>query len=101
MAKRRTKKQKIQAKRQFLYKTSGTSDAPKPKAKKRSSKPVVKRQFQKSTKSPTKLVPRIKNTIHSAKYSDLGSIKLDIIKSLVVTSLIIGIELMLYLAWSK
>lgn len=101
MAKRRTKKQKSQAKNQYLLNWYPSSKEFKIEPKKSKSVPVVKGQFNNQIMSKAKKARVVKNTESKAKDASLALIRLDIIKSLVLASLILGVEVMLYLAWSK
>lgn len=101
MAKRKTKKQKQKAKQSLLrsYKLSKSfleTDPKKPKFEAN-----VKGQFKKSNLKRSDNTKPAKITNHSAKYTYLKEIRTDIIKSLILASLIIASEVMLYLALSK
>jgi len=101
MAKRRTKKQKSQAKNQYLLNWYPSSRNYKLEPKKDKSVPVVKGQFKSQKKSKANKDLVLNNTESKAKDENLALIRLDIIKSLIIASLILGVEVMLYLAWSK
>jgi hypothetical protein len=79
MAKRRTRKQKERAKHRFTL--------------------LVKGQFQNATKPKKTKAAQPKKAKFLAKQGDLASIKREIFKSLILASLILGLELMIYLAW--
>lgn len=83
MAKRRTRKQKIQAKHKFIF------------------EPVVKGQFKNELKAilPSKLDSKKAKKL--ANLTDLASLKRDIIKSLILASLVLSLEIMIYLAWNR
>lgn len=94
MAKRRTRKQKESAKRWFeapVIQESG----------KVSFEPAVKGQFKKEQKIAK--VEKLRKEIpeYTAKVGSLSSIKREIVKSLVFASLILGIEVVIYLAWIR
>ena len=94
MSKRRTRAQKEKANRQFsIYLQS--------EPEKIRYEPAVKRQFKKVITKKTSKISKIKNAVPTAKLKGLGSIKRDLIKSLILASLILGTELVLYLAWSR
>jgi len=92
MSKKRTRKQKESARHKFVISwVPDTKEIP-PKSN-------VKRQLEKSdnkTLSRTKTKENIRN---KAKVSNLASIKKDIVKSLILASLILASELVLYLLW--
>jgi len=86
MAKRRTKKQKEGARHTF-----NLSWAP--------SEAGVKGQFNSEPKRPKANTRKHESAISLAKDASLASIKKDIVKSLMVVSLILALEVVLYLAW--
>jgi hypothetical protein len=86
MAKRRTKKQKEGAKHVF-----NVSWAP--------SEAGVKGQFNFEPKKPRAGSHKHESALSLAKDASLASIKKDIVKSLIVVSLILALEVVLYLAW--
>lgn len=86
MAKRRTKKQKAAAKHTF-----NLSWAPP--------EPGVKGQFNFEPKKPKASSHKHESAISLAKDGSLASIKKDIVKSLILVSLILALEVVLYLAW--
>ena len=90
MAKRRTKKQKQQAKHRFVYSL--------PRSGKLASKgAAVKGQKKSVVKSTKSLVQDPKKAHSTATVDSLGTIKRDIVKSLSLASLILGLELVIYL----
>ena len=99
MAKRRTRKQKEKAKHRFVISRDPTGSAAKPQPKKSNSEAVVKGQTKKrfSLKKSKKSKAKIADLL--AKDSGLASIKRDIVKSLILASFILGLEIMLYLRW--
>lgn len=102
MPKRRTKKQKRQAKHQFkLQKRVDTDNTITwtGKAKSRSKKTSVKGENKKRSRHRSGLSQGQESTVYLAKAGSLGTIKKDIIKTLILASLILGVELMLYWAW--
>lgn len=92
MAKRRTRKQKEKVKYTFIKK--GRAEP-----KKGSFEPVVKGQSKKRSKTRHKKIPASKKAVESAKDNGFTEIKKDLIKSLLLASLILSIEVMVYLAW--
>jgi len=92
MAKRRTRKQKEKVKYTFIR--EGRAEP-----KKRSFEPVVKGQSKKRSKARHKKIQTSKSAVGLAKDSGFSEIKKDLIKSLLLASLILGIEVMVYLAW--
>lgn len=81
MAKRRTRKQKVQAKHKFIF------------------EPAVKGQFKNEPKTTLLSKPDSKKAKKLANLTDLVSLKSDIIRSLILASLVLGLEIMIYLAW--
>lgn len=100
MAKRRTKKQKIKAKRQFTVSWEPTSDSKKPRHKTGLSKAIVKGQFKNQTKANLRTGSKQKYALFSGKASYLASIKKDLLKSVMLASLILALEVVIYLAWT-
>ncbi|RLC31405.1 hypothetical protein DRH13_03085 [Candidatus Woesebacteria bacterium] len=92
MAKKRTRKQKEKAKHSFIktYKIS---------LKKDSFEPIVKGQFKTNKKARHEQSGTPKKAIESAKDSSIVEVKKELLKSLLLASLILGIEVMIYLAW--
>ncbi|MFZ5932615.1 MAG: hypothetical protein ACOYT7_00805 [Patescibacteria group bacterium] len=81
MGKRRTRQEKERALHTFVF----THD--------------VKGQFKIEAKSQEAKPDKPKNADILAKDGNLASIKADILKSLLIASLILGAELVVYLAW--
>ncbi len=109
MAKRRTRKQKEKAKHQFavswkpaklLYQNRQQSTS-KSKAKTTTSEAIVKGQFKKRAKALKLQKSKKEKAKDTAKDANLASIKLDIRKSLFLASLILSLEIMIYLWWSR
>ncbi|MFC1710204.1 hypothetical protein ACFL0F_00905 [Patescibacteria group bacterium] len=92
MAKKRTRKQKEKAKHQFLV-TSVNKPKSKPNDK------VVKGQFNSRHKPSKKKVGMVKSADLLDKEDHLASAKRDVVKSILLASLILGLELVIYLAW--
>lgn len=90
---RRTKKQKASAKHTFTISwSSGT--------KNELSDPIVKGQNKTLKKSGSAKFTGTKYAKKSAKDGLIVSIKRDVIKSLTLASLILGIEIVIYFAWN-
>jgi hypothetical protein len=94
VAKRRTRKQKEKVKYKFT--TTSASEA-----KKQVSSLTVKGQFQ--TKAKATKTNRVKKEIadRSAKLGNLASIRKDMVKSIILAGFIVGLEIVIYLAWHK
>ncbi|HJX59121.1 MAG TPA: hypothetical protein VJ481_01000 [Patescibacteria group bacterium] len=85
MAKRRTRREKASAKHGFAL----------------SWEPSVKGQFISKAKKPIPGSSHKESAITLAKDAPSASIKRDILKSLIIVSLILALEVVLYLAWNK
>jgi hypothetical protein len=92
MGKRRTRKDKEKARHQFLY-----SWATEPK--KATSEANVNRQLKKPLEAKIQVTGSAKMAKNLAQVYDLASVRADITKSLIIASLILGAELVIYLAW--
>ena len=92
MAKRRTRKEKEKARDHFRISW-------KPETENTPSEPNVNRQFPKVKFAHTLEKEKQKSAYLLAKGMNIKAIKKNLIKSLLVASLILGIEVMLYLAW--
>ncbi len=91
MAKRRTRKQKEKAKHQFKVSW-------KPEAKSTLSEPVVKGQTEVDKKAKKRKGTKRKKAYYKDNSDNLGTIKRDLVKSLIIASLILALEVVLYLA---
>lgn len=89
---RRTRKQKEEARHSFAISWS-------PEAKKGHSEPDVKGHLKNEAARPLGRASNANNADLLAKQASLASIKRDILKSIILASLILGAELVLYLAW--
>ena len=99
MTKRRTKKQKQKAKHPFTVNWEPRSSTYKPEVQSASSTAFVKGQT-KSTKKSTKLSgAKTNSTENTAVYENIASIKHNLVKSLVISSLILSLEVVLYFIW--
>ncbi|KKR39552.1 MAG: hypothetical protein UT72_C0006G0011 [Candidatus Woesebacteria bacterium GW2011_GWB1_40_101] len=85
MAKRRTRKEKERAKHTFTF----------------TFEPDVKRQKKGELKAQNLKLDAYENAKLSAKDSQFEPIKRDIVKSLILASLILGLELVIYLGWNR
>lgn len=93
MAKRRTRERKEKPKYPFLL-----SWEP-PEAEKGLARHNVKGQFDAKAKNPETRLKDSENANLLAKDDTLASIKKDIVKSLILASLILGAEVVVYLVW--
>lgn len=94
MARRRTRKQKERAKHNLAFSWKPTTEI-------QDEKPRVKGQFNFEASTTSREASKDKNAIDLAKDSSLSLIKRDIVKSLILASLILALEVMVYLAWNK
>jgi len=92
MAKKRTRKQKETAKHQFLFSRPN-------EAKTKSESRAVKGQFNSRHKAEKRKSGKAKNADLLDKEAYLASAKRDVVKSILLASLILGLELVIYLAW--
>ena len=88
--KRRTRKQKESAKHSFTVEW-------KPSTKSTKSKSPVKGQLNSGTKKKTSGVKKVKNARHTALGSSTLNLKKEVTKSLFLFSLILGVEVVIYL----
>jgi hypothetical protein len=93
MGKRRTRKQKKEALHQFSYTW-------KNEPKKLRTEANVKRQSQTPLEANLRTSIPVKMAVNQAQVYDLASVKKDIVRSLIIASLIFGAELVIYLAWN-
>ncbi len=98
MAKRRTRKQKEKAKHSFAVSWKPSTLTSKPEAKKGKSEPIVKGQTTQAQKHKRDRHIKKKSADRLAKDEGLGTIKRDLVKSLIIASLILTLEVVLYLA---
>ena len=92
MSKRRTRKQKEKAKHSFIRLDEALH-------KKEAFEAVVKGQFKKTHKTKQKRQLGSKRAIELAKDVSFAQTKSEIIKSLILASLILALEVMIYLVW--
>jgi len=100
MSKRRTRKQKEKAKHQFKLSWEPVPNQLKAKDKTSSPKAVVNRQTGKHKKSKKVKNIKTENAYLTADYENLGTIRHNLVRSLLIASLILSLELMLYFKWS-
>ncbi len=93
MGKRRTRREKEGAHHQFTLSWQ-------PEAKKTLFEPHVKGQLKNLPEAKTDRHEPVKNADILTKVGPVEPIKRDIIKSLILASLILGTELVIYLAWN-
>jgi hypothetical protein len=91
MPKRRTRKQKVGAKRQFLLSWEPAQNEPISN--------TVKGQFKNDKITTNLVVDNKKNANNLEKDEQLASVKRDITKSLILVSLVLCLELVLYFVW--
>lgn len=100
MSKRRTRKEKERARHTFSLSWSPSSKSFVSEPKKNLVEANVKRQFENPPKVPRSKAHEADLADITAKDIALAQTKHDIIKSLILAGTIIGLELVLYLAWS-
>jgi len=88
---RRTRKDKLNAVHHFSLSWPDEAE----------NKPDVNRQIVSGTSSLKAKQQGKKNAMLLAKEAGLASVKKELIKSLILTSLILTLEVVLYLAWRK
>jgi len=101
MAKRRTRKQKEAAKHTFTVSWDPSADKASSKAKSSLSEPTVKGQFKNRQKPGSAKPKTVKNANYMVKDESLSNIKHDIVKSLSLALVIVGLELVIYLALNR
>lgn len=92
MSKRRTRAEKEKAHHSFLYSWQGEPE-------KGEIRHDVKGQFKNEPKEAFRNFGKGKNADNLAKVGTLASIKRDMVKSLLLASLILAAEVVVYLAW--
>lgn len=99
MAKRRTRKQKIKAKRPFVLNRNGSKKVKSDAPKKTDRNFPVKGQIKKGLKHKKKREFKAKSADNMAKDTKTASVKKDLLKSLIIASLILSLEVVIYLGW--
>ena len=98
---RRTRKQKEEAKHTFTVSWKPRLDIGEFESKKVLRLASVKGQFKKEAKSRIALIAKKKMVVDSTKDAELASIKRKIGRSVILASLILSLELVIYLIWRK
>jgi len=100
--KRRTKKQKAAAKHTFTvsWRPSGSEDELPTGTENEQSEPAVKRQSKPSSTKLFKSKPYVKNTKNKAEDGNIVPIRREVVKSVALASLILGMEVVIYFAWN-
>ncbi len=93
MSKRRTKKEKLRANHSFIFGTKGIQLI--------DTENLVKSQLDQDSKKQRIENKIIKNPINTEREKSVYTIKKDILKSLGLTALILGLEVVLYFVWNK
>ena len=101
MTKRRTRKQKESVKHTFTVSWKPNVKVAPTEAKPSLSEPAVKRQFKKGESLASAKPEHNKNANSMVKDGYLIEIKRDIAKSLSLAALIVGLELVIYLALKR
>jgi esterase/lipase superfamily enzyme len=99
MSKRRTRKEKEKAKHKFLYQWPQSEDGSKTQPTGASNEPAVKGQISKVKKHKKHKSTKDKMAVYTENIDDLASIKKNIGKSVILASLILSLELVIYLIW--
>lgn len=99
MAKRRTRKQKEKARHQFTVNWKPSASFSGNERKTASKKAPVKRQKKNASQAKEKGLRKAKKANFMAKDENLSLIKRDIMKSLIIASLILSLEVMIYLIY--
>lgn len=94
---RRTRKQKEEAKHAFTISWKPTQDPGESESKKDLKEASVKGQFKKDIKPKNPQIAKEKKAVDSTKDGDLASVKRKIARSVVLASLILSLELVIYL----
>lgn len=97
MAIRRTKKQKEEAKHAFTISWEPRIKDEEIEPNRASNEAIVKGQKKKGGKIPRRKNSEFANTENTGRNSNLGTIKRDIVRSVLMASLILSLEVMLYL----
>lgn len=94
---RRTRKQKEEAKHAFTISWKPENELSESESKKDLNEASVKGQFKKDIKPKNPLIEKEKKAVDSTKDADLASVKRKIARSVVLASLILSLELVIYL----
>lgn len=93
MAKRRTKKEKLKVNYSFIFDPKGIYT--------KNGKNLVKSQLNQNPENEKKKNILKENPINTERQKSINLIKRDVVKSLGLTALILGLELVLYFVWNK
>jgi hypothetical protein len=99
MGKRRTRKQKEKAKHKFLYQWPQAEEFITPQLKEASSEPAVNRQIVSTKRLVNHKNIKNEKAAFTDNVNDLASIRKNIGKSVILASLILSLELVIYLIW--
>ncbi len=99
MAKRRTRKQKEKAKHRLTVSWEPSTPSLKKVRKTASKKGGVKGQKKNTSQAMKKNLRKTKKANSMAKGESLSLIKRDIVKSLIIASLILSLEVVIYLTY--
>lgn len=96
---RRTRKQKEEAKHAFTVSWKKSLELGEFESKKDLKEASVKGQFKKEVKPNIAHIAKKKKVVDSTKYAELASFKRKIGRSVILASLILSLELVIYLFW--
>jgi hypothetical protein len=99
LSKRRTRKQKEKAKHHFNLSWKPKSEIIEYKDKTEPREAVVKGQTKYHKKTRKTQISKSKYSEYTGNYENLGTIRHNLVKSLLIASLILSLELMLYFKW--
>ena len=99
MAKRRTRKQKQEAKHRLTVSWKPSALSSESEAKKSTSEANVKRQITKDFRTEEPKIVKTKGADSMEQNLILASVKKDIAKSLILSGIILASEVVLYLFW--
>ena len=94
---RRTRKQKEEAKHAFTISWKPRQELGESESKKVLKEASVKGQFKKDIKPKNPQIEKEKKAVDSTKDADLASVKRKIGRSVILASLILSLELVIYL----
>jgi len=101
MSRRRTKEEKLKAKHSFTISWKPNKESPKTEAKNDLFEATVKGQFENQLEKKESKNPKIKRGDYLDKFDNLGTIKRDLLKSLIIAGIIVASEIVLYLILPK
>jgi len=100
MAKRRTKKDKERAKHSFTLSWTPASPAGGPEPTEKLPEATVKGQLKKASEARAQKAPKYELANLSGKDENVANAKRDMMRSLIIAGAIVGLEIVLYLAWN-